>query len=275
MRTHQKNLGSKKNNNFPRIVLQQPIGFLHSTPQPRKTRLHCDLSKTFVMLSLVGLPSLPFRRETTFCNVDRFPLCHQHQPACDVLCTSCDGLIKRMMVWSSVSTSASILSNVKSPVTTHVDADQTSKDVQRLADACHSRGNLCCHCACCVFSMTPRCGQLLCTETNNSPVLSSRIERATAINRCSLKATHRACWANDLRGWVSWALIEPVKANFGQSIFGQSFFFLFVVVVGFGVGKCSQLFVFACLLCVVCCVLLCCCCVVCVCVCVCVCGGCV
>ncbi len=37
---------------------------------------------------------------------------------------------------------------------------------------------------------------------------------------------------------------------------------LCVVVVGFGVGKCSQLFVFACLLCVCVCCVLCCCCVV-------------
>ena len=76
---------------------------------------------------------------------------------------------------------------------------------------------------------------------------------------------------------------QPILANpflaivFGQPILANPFlanpFFVCVVVVGFGVGKCSQMFVFACLLCVcvccvVCCVFQCCCVLCCVCVCV-------
>ena len=56
---------------------------------------------------------------------------------------------------------------------------------------------------------------------------------------------------------------DAVKADFGQSNLGQSIF-LCVVVVGFGVGYCSVLFVFylLVLLCVCClCIVLCCCCV--------------
>ena len=58
-------------------------------------------------------------------------------------------------------------------------------------------------------------------------------------------------------------LANPILAN----PFLANPFFVCVVVVGFGVGKCSQLFVFACLLCVCVCVCVCVvCCVLCVCV---------